>query len=139
MHKQFSPQLESLSCLLYTLAISHLLICSSKYYREMRAVEVWIVCTPVKKANSDSLVFYTVFLSLYGLCKTYKLKTCEISNSFGEKLLNLIFIYQWNSNYISLLTNILLLYKTRCDHTNRRAVHVIPWRCLSNTLPLQQC
>jgi len=47
-------------------------ISSTTYYRETMAVDIRIVSTPVKRANSDIAVGRRKLLSLHGLCKTYK-------------------------------------------------------------------
>jgi hypothetical protein len=71
MTKQISMQLESLSSLLYTLAITQFFISFTKYYREIRAVDITIVSTPVTRANSGNTVIQRELLSLYGFCKAY--------------------------------------------------------------------
>jgi hypothetical protein len=59
------------SCLLYTLSISYILICSTRYYRLMSAVELIKVSSPVTKANFCSEFFQTVFSSISGFISIY--------------------------------------------------------------------
>ena len=87
--------------------------------------------TPILLSGGENYYHYT-----YCLIVQRNEKCIKYWIVFSENPFNLIFINQWNSKHISLHTNTLRLCKMICDLTNLHAVHVIMWRCLSNTVPV---
>ena len=58
-------------CLLYTLSISSIIICSTRYYRVMSAVVLSKESDPVTNANCSSQLVQAVFSSVSRLCSSY--------------------------------------------------------------------
>lgn len=123
-------------CLLYTLPITHILICSTQCYRVMSAVELSKVSTAVTNVNFRLELVQTVFSSISGSISSYQRE--RISWNIEWFLRNFIqFPFKGLMNFQKyvIIPNKSSVYIKRVMTVYRYIVLVKSWYCLSRLYP----